>query len=723
MATSPDPPNVELPPSPTFSPQKLHVDKRPGMLFSSTSDGDELSCYSSYGSASSKAGNGSGDAEISKKWREEGEGEPESEQQADAKKLEEEEGTALISVERRSSNVDPEDIQAGRFSSVSLMSPSTPPDEEDEQTPTTSTFPAFIPPNNGPSFRRPSALNTSSTAHPSSSNSSSNRDSFLLSNIQKVHHSPSTSNFFFPQSTIVDPEVSPSSSPVDSPKRSSFEVAASLISEKASKRNSTVTPHKQGDPSPFNGISHSWSFPSSPLVGELKKKGTGEGRAEDEDELVEESLADEASLDDGDVDWDFWGAVVSDYEAVAQAQPHELSQAIQQGIPAVIRGSMWQLMSSSKDGELEALYSSLLHQTSSHEKSIQKDLARTFPSHKFFQRPNGPPSGSSKHEDTPQDRGQGQDDLFNVVRAYSLYDPVVGYVQGSAFIVAALLLNMPDEEAFCVFVRLMHAYGLRTCFLPEMPGLQLRLFQFDRLIEEFLPLLHIHLVRSGVKSSMYSSQWFLTLFSYRFPLALVYRVFDIIFAEGIEAVFRFALALLIKNEEQLLALEFEGILKYLSSELFDCYKEPPKEDTPTGEDASEEVWLADAFVKDAFAVQITPFQLDGFSAEWDELCRVENAHADEVSSLRAANRHLSAQVKQLESSMSLLNAEHCEVVNELVKSKIANEEMESELIKFKLLYAELSHTSDSSKQRSSQSSFWSSLGRSSSSGGASSDGK
>lgn len=93
-------------------------------------------------------------------------------------------------------------------------------------------------------------------------------------------------------------------------------------------------------------------------------------------------------------------------------------------------------MSSSKDLELENLYSSLLHESSPHEKAIQKDLTRTFPSHKFFQRPQ-----SADGEDMDE-RGRGQDELFNVVKAYSLYDPDVGYVQGSAFIVASLLLNV-----------------------------------------------------------------------------------------------------------------------------------------------------------------------------------------------------------------------------------------------------------------------------------------
>jgi len=60
--------------------------------------------------------------------------------------------------------------------------------------------------------------------------------------------------------------------------------------------------------------------------------------------------------------------------------------------------------------------------------------------------------------------------------------------------------------------------------------------------------------------------------SRRFPLSLVYRIFDIVFAEGIEAIFRFSLALMRRNEEKLLALDFEGILKFLGNEVFDCYK-------------------------------------------------------------------------------------------------------------------------------------------------------
>lgn len=101
-------------------------------------------------------------------------------------------------------------------------------------------------------------------------------------------------------------------------------------------------------------------------------------------------------------------------------------------------------MSSSKSHDLEAVYSALLRQPSAHEKAIRKDIQRTFPSHSYFQR-----------------GGVGEGNLFNVLKAYSLYDPDVGYTQGIGFIVAAFLLNMPDEEAFCVLVRLMQSVSRR----------------------------------------------------------------------------------------------------------------------------------------------------------------------------------------------------------------------------------------------------------------------
>ncbi|KAF9241597.1 rab-GTPase-TBC domain-containing protein [Melanogaster broomeanus] len=324
--------------------------------------------------------------------------------------------------------------------------------------------------------------------------------------------------------------------------------------------------------------------------------------------LHNERRADAMLSEEGAIDWDFWGAVISDYQGYAAANPEKLAKAIERGIPDTLRGMMWQLMAASKDTELENTYLGLLKETSPHEKAITRDLGRTFPHHEFF----------------TDGQGIGQENL---------YDPQVGYCQGLPFVVAVLLLNMPDEEAFSLLVRLMHTYDLRGHFLPEMPKLQLRLF--DRLIEEVLPVIHLHFVRQGIKSSMFCSQWFLTLFSYRFPLDIVFRIYDNCIASGIEAIFAFSIVLLQKNED------------IVSSD--------------EEEDRSERQikYRVDEFVQDAISLKITPFMLDAYAHD---------------------NRALAAK----------LNTEHVEVLNQLVMARLRNEEMEEELVRYKLLQVPVS---------------------------------
>ncbi|ETW80423.1 hypothetical protein HETIRDRAFT_409881 [Heterobasidion irregulare TC 32-1] len=374
----------------------------------------------------------------------------------------------------------------------------------------------------------------------------------------------------------------------------------------------------------------------------------------------------------GGIDWEFWGSVVSDYQTFASEHGDRLARAIEKGVPDSLRGMMWQLMSTSKDVELENTYIKLLKESSPHEKAITRDLGRTFPHHTFF----------------TDNQGIGQENLFNVLKAYSIYDPQVGYCQGLPFIVAVLLLNMPDEEAFCLLVRLMHSYDLRGHFLPEMPKLQLHLF--DRLIEEMLPVLHIHFLRQGVKSSMFCSQWFLTLFSYRFPHEIVNRIFDNVLASGIESIFGFSLALLQKNEDKLLELKFDQIVAFLNTQIVDTYLEP----SPEGSDLKP-TYRVDDFVQDAMSTKITSFMLDSYTHEYNEMIRVREAHILEMEALRTSNRNLSLQVNTLETSLAQLNQEHVDLLqNELVAARLRHEELEGELVRYKLLYAESVHKNE-----------------------------
>ncbi len=71
---------------------------------------------------------------------------------------------------------------------------------------------------------------------------------------------------------------------------------------------------------------------------------------------------------------------------------------------------------------------------------------------------------------------------------------------------------------------------------------------------------------------MYASQWFLTLFTAKFPLYMVFRILDLILSEGFIVIFSMSIALLKRSETDLLNLNFEEILKYLTFNLPKMYK-------------------------------------------------------------------------------------------------------------------------------------------------------
>lgn len=121
---------------------------------------------------------------------------------------------------------------------------------------------------------------------------------------------------------------------------------------------------------------------------------------------------------------------------------------------------------------------------------------------------------------------------------------------------------MPEEESFCVLVTLMYDYGLRDLYKDGFEMLYLHLHQLNRLMKDQLPKLYEHFEQNGVETHMFASQWFLTLFTARFPLYFVFHILDVFLLDGMQILFQVALTLLNEFENELRMLDFEGILKY-----------------------------------------------------------------------------------------------------------------------------------------------------------------
>jgi len=119
----------------------------------------------------------------------------------------------------------------------------------------------------------------------------------------------------------------------------------------------------------------------------------------------------------------------------------------------------------------------------------------------------------------------------------------------------------------------MEHYDLRNCFLPDLSGLHVRIHQFRELLKQHLSNLSSHLDTLQIEPA-YVSQWFLSFFAVTCPLPMLFRIYDVIFAEGAsETIMRVALSLMRKNEEKILACtEFEDVMQLLLSRgLWDCY--------------------------------------------------------------------------------------------------------------------------------------------------------
>ncbi|CAH0552956.1 unnamed protein product, partial [Brassicogethes aeneus] len=241
-----------------------------------------------------------------------------------------------------------------------------------------------------------------------------------------------------------------------------------------------------------------------------------------------------------------WADVLNKWKSTKQ-KPKQLAGLVRMGIPEALRGEVWQRLAGvEENSEMLENYRILITKESSCENVIQRDIARTFPAHDFFK----------------EIGGLGQDSLYRVSKAYAVYDSEVGYCQGLSFLAATLLLHMPEEQAFCVLVKLMYDYGLRDLYKDGFDNLYLRLYQLNRLMEEQLAPLFQHFKTHNVETHMFASQWFLTLFTARFPLYFVFHIIDVFLLQGIDTLFQVALALLMLCKKDLLQLDFEGILKY-----------------------------------------------------------------------------------------------------------------------------------------------------------------
>lgn len=148
--------------------------------------------------------------------------------------------------------------------------------------------------------------------------------------------------------------------------------------------------------------------------------------------------------------------------------------------------------------------------------------------------------------------------LFSLLKAYSLYDNSLGYQQGMEIIVSYLLIISDfNESKTFLFMRYFFSsyYGLkfREILLEENNSLNLFLFTMNELISERFVKVYETMRNLRLKSESIFIPWIQSFFTSQFPFAVCVRFWDCIIGNGLNFMYNIFLGIIKFSENDLLS--------------------------------------------------------------------------------------------------------------------------------------------------------------------------
>jgi len=257
---------------------------------------------------------------------------------------------------------------------------------------------------------------------------------------------------------------------------------------------------------------------------------------------------------------------------------NELRELWKKGIPPSLRDQIWtlaignrlsitkqyyeinlkkakalrQLLKGKSDAQVQQFFLEQYGSTLTKEGSlrlIDLDLPRTFPSLAIF-----------NNKDSPI-----YENLQNVLDAFVISRPDIGYVQGMSFIAGLFLLYMQPYDAFRCFANVICKMSLIPFFLVNEQQINNRMSLFKVILEANAPKICNQLERERVLPQSYLFKWLLTLFTNVINLDAASRIWDLFYLDGDIILYKAAVAILKIKWDVLQGQDLEGILKVLSN--------------------------------------------------------------------------------------------------------------------------------------------------------------
>ncbi|GAB1606296.1 Hypothetical predicted protein [Argonauta hians] len=168
-------------------------------------------------------------------------------------------------------------------------------------------------------------------------------------------------------------------------------------------------------------------------------------------------------------------------------------------------------------------------------KQIELDLLRTLPNNKYYM---------SLESDNIHK-------LRRVLLAFSWQCSAIGYCQGLNRLAAVALLFLNEEDAFWCLIAIVEYLLPQDYYSTTMIAAQTDQRVLKDLVQDKLPRLHNYLEKENIDLSLFTFNWFLTIFVDNVPPETFLRVWDAFLYEGSKVLFRFALAFFKVSEEEI----------------------------------------------------------------------------------------------------------------------------------------------------------------------------
>jgi hypothetical protein len=247
------------------------------------------------------------------------------------------------------------------------------------------------------------------------------------------------------------------------------------------------------------------------------------------------------------------------FDKLCKLKMKKVNKILLIGPPNNIRWLMWFSIAKNKYIEIESklgvnnsqIYSFLINSKINDEieKKINNDLQKSFPNIKFFNNANWLNS------------------LFNLLKAYSIYDKEIGYKNGMNKIIANILMlsDCNEIESFQLirfFFSNSYGLSLRDFFMDNSPKFNFYSFLIMELIKERIFPVYEIINKFQIEKEIWLDKLIINLFGTFFDFSIGIRLYDCMIAFGLNFLINFTLGLL-KNYQNII-LNFKDKNSFIS---------------------------------------------------------------------------------------------------------------------------------------------------------------